>query len=166
MLKRTAAILACLALFFPLAGCGNNDDEKAAKALSDSLMKGNQFKVKKKEADCIGDKMVSKIGVDKLQEYKLLTKDLEIAKLDNIKMSKKDSSSAADSITGCTDAEQMVEKLLTGSVTDATAKKCIADVVDDKIVHTLLAASFSGDSSEATKLLQGPMMECAKKAQG
>ena len=165
MLKRTAAILACSALLFPLSACGNGDDEKASEALSDSLMKGNQFKVEKKEADCIGDKMVSKIGVDKLQDYKLLTKDLKVAKLDQVKMSKKDSNSAADSITDCTDAETMVEKLLTGSVSDAKAKKCISDVVDDKIVHTLLAASFSGDSSEATKLLQGPMMECAKKAQ-
>lgn len=164
MFKRTAAILACVAMLFPLAGCGN-DDQAAADALSDSLMKGNQFKVEKKEADCIGKKMVDKIGVDQLQEYKLLTKDLKVAKLDNIKMSKKDSNSAADSITGCTDAEKMVEQLLTGSVTDAAAKTCITDVVDDKIVHTLLAASFSGDSSEATKLLQDPMMECAKKAQ-
>lgn len=166
MLNRTAAILAALALLVPLAGCGNGDDDKAAKALSASLMEGSQFKVQKKEADCIGKEMVSKIGVDQLQDYKLLTKDLKVAKLDNIKMSKKDSDSAADSITGCTDAEVMVEKLLTGSVSDTAAQKCITDLVDEKIVHTLLAASFSGDSSEATTLLQGPMMECAKKAQG
>ena len=166
MFKRTAAALACIALLAPMTACGNGDDDKAAKALSASLSKGKQFEVSKKEADCIGEKMVDKIGVEQLQKYKLLTKDLKVDdNLDSIKMNKDDANSAAESISDCADAEKLMEKVLTGGAGgNEAAKKCITDFLTEDVVQKLLAASFAGDQKAATDLVQKPMMECAQKA--
>ena len=86
-MKKTLVAAGAVVLALGLSSCGggsNDDDAAASKALSDSIMKsqksGNDaasslLTLKQKEADCIGDGLVDKIGTDQLQKYKLLTKD-------------------------------------------------------------------------------------------
>ena len=77
-MKTTLAAAAATLLALSLSACGaGNDDAEASKAISASIMKsqnasGNEaasqlLSLKKKEADCIGDGLVDKIGTDQLQ---------------------------------------------------------------------------------------------------
>ena len=70
--NRTATALAVLAvpLALSLGACGNGDDTKASKAISDSIMKqqagstSSILSMKRKDATCIGDGFVDKIRCD------------------------------------------------------------------------------------------------------
>ncbi|RYE80273.1 MAG: hypothetical protein EOO74_02400 [Myxococcales bacterium] len=164
-MKRLAVALTCTTLLFTLVGCGNQDDEKAAKSLATSLTKGGQFGDKKDEADCIGKEMVDSIGIEDLQKSGLLTKDLTVDEsISDIKMAKADAENAAKSITGCTDTEALYEELLTSSAQLKPAvKKCVTDFITKDVVQKVLAAEFAGDTSARETLLQKPMVECSKK---
>ena len=85
-MKKTLAAAGALLLTFGLSSCGGGgDDAAASQALSDSIMKSQKsgsndaasslLDLKQKEADCIGDGLVDKIGTDQLKEYKLITAD-------------------------------------------------------------------------------------------
>lgn len=164
-MKRITTALACAGLFLAMAGCGNDDEEKAAKNLSASLSKGGQFGDNKKDADCIGEQMVERIGIERLQKAGLLTKELTVDEsIGDLQMSKPDAKRAAKAITGCTDTEALYEKLLTSSAELSPAvKTCVTDFVTEEAVEKVLAAEFAGDTKARTDLLQKPMMECAKK---
>ena len=164
-MKRIATALACAVLLLAIAGCGNQDEEKAAKNLSASLSKGGQFGDNKKDADCIGERMVETIGIEKLQKSGLLKKDLTVDEnIGDLQMSKADAKRAATAITECTDTEALYEKLLTSSADLApVVKKCVTDFVTEDAVEEVLAAEFAGDTTARTELLQKPMMECARK---
>jgi ABC-type phosphate/phosphonate transport system substrate-binding protein len=164
-MKRISVALAAMALMLVATACGNDDDEKAARSLSASLAKSNQFGDKQDEADCIGRAMVDSVGVENLQKAGLLTKDLTVDEsMGDVKMEKGDAAKAARSITGCTDTEALYENLLTSSA-DLTpeVKKCVTDFITKETVEKVLAAEFAGDTSARTELLQKPMMECAEK---
>lgn len=164
-MKRISVALASAALLFVATGCGNDDDEKAARSLSASLAKSNQFGDKQDEADCIGRAMVDSVGVENLQKAGLLTKDLTVDEsIGDIEMAKADAAKAAKSITGCTDTEALYEELLTSSAElTPVVRKCVTDFITKETVEKVLAAEFAGDTSARTELLQKPMTECAKK---
>ena len=78
-MHRALAAVVLAALVLAVGGCGN-DDATASKAISDSIMKSRPgsadlLTMKRKDADCIGDGLVEKVGTEKLQKYGLLTKD-------------------------------------------------------------------------------------------
>ena len=122
-MKKTLAALVTAVLALTLSSCGSNDDAKASKAISDSIMKEQKasgssdvFQMKQEEADCIGDGFVDKIGTDQLQEYKILTKELKPNKdVTGVTMSKDDAKAATDVFFDCTDVpaiERAVIRLL------------------------------------------------------
>lgn len=164
-----AAVLAALAL--TLTGCGANDDETASNAISDSIMKEQKsaesrsqfFTMDRKDADCIGDGLVDKIGVDQLREYGLLTEDNKIKdNVTNLKMSTADAESATDVLFDCTDVENMMQKAMerSGSIPDEM-KACINKVLNEQTLRAMFTKVFSGKHDEAQKELVQPMMKCA-----
>ena len=97
---------------------------KASKSISASIMKGQKaatgstqlFSMSQKDADCIGNGLVDKIGVEQLQTYKLLDKNLKTNdSVTNAKMSAKDAGSASDVLFGCTDVQGMMKQAITKS---------------------------------------------------
>lgn len=168
-----AAVLTVLAL--TLSACGGNDDATASKNISASLMKAQKsggasqlFTLKKKDADCIGNGFVDKIGTDKLQKYKFLTKDNASAgKIDNLKMSATDATAASTVLFGCTDISTKIKGAITGSGNvPAAMKACIDKALTDKVVRGVITKTFEGRSSEIQKDLTAPLTRCATGSGG
>jgi len=166
--SRPTVLLA--ALLLPLTACGgSNDDAEAAKAISDSIMASQEeqsggnaqmFAMPREDADCIGEGFVDEIGTEKLQEYGFLTEDLKAAEdFTNVEMSKEDAESAADTLLGCTDVQQMMSEAM-GEV-DAETRECFEDVLTEDALRSLFTKMFSGQQEEAGQELIQPMMECA-----
>lgn len=171
-MTKTLASAALAGLLFTLTACGSGDDEKAATAISDSIIEeqkgaegSNVFKLERKEADCIGEGFVDKIGTDQLQEYGFLTEDLKTAKqLTNVEMSTEDAESASDTLFECADVQKMLTQAM-GDV-DAKTKACIEDVLTEDALRTLFTKMFSGKQEEAGRELIEPMMKCSTAGLG
>ena len=171
----TAALAALLLGLTACTGGGaaNADDAKASKAIADSIMKeqssaaggaADVFRMQRKEADCIGDGLVDKIGTDKLKKYGFLTKDLKTAKtMDSVKMSADDAKSASDTLFSCADVKQMVNKAM-GDVPPST-KACLDKVMTEDNLRQLFTMMFQGKSDEAGQKLVAPMMKCTMQTQ-
>lgn len=165
---RTRPTVLIAALLLPLTACGGGaDDDKAAKAISDSIMAsqksqtgGQMFVMPREDADCIGDGFVDEIGTEKLQEYGFLTDDLKAAEdFTNVEMSKEDAAAAADTLLECADVQEMLSKAM-GEV-DAKTRECFEEVLTEDALRSLFTKMFSGQQEEAGQELVQPMMECA-----
>ena len=168
-MKKPLAAAVLVALAMTTTGCGNGDDATAAKSISDSIMKDQQsgtstvMQVKRKDADCIGNGLVDKIGTQKLQKYGLLTKDLKMNKdVTSVHMSTADAGAAADTFFACTDVMGMMRKAMSGGQPiDPKIKACLNDALTKDAVHSMFVSMFSGKQQEATKGLTKAMMKCA-----
>lgn len=163
---RILSTLICGLLLLPVAACGNADEEKARKAISAMMREEGTAgqKLSKKEADCVGERLVEGIGVEKLQEYDLLTEDLKANKdtSDDIKMSKKDAGSAASALVDCVDVVKAVTESA-GTDFDAEQKACLQRTITKSLLREMFTDLFQGQGEAATKTILTPMMECAQK---
>jgi hypothetical protein len=168
-MKKPLAAAVFVALAMTTAGCGNGDDAKAVKSISDSIMTDQQsgtsavLQVKRKDADCIGNGLVDKIGTEKLRKYGLLTKDLTMNKdVTAVHMSSGDADSAADTFFECTNVMGMMRNAMSGGQPiDPKVKACLDDALTKDAVHSMFVSMFSGKQQEATKGLTQAMMNCA-----
>ena len=143
-----------------LTSCGQ-DDEAASKAISASIMESNDetFEVTQEEADCIGDGMVDKIGVEKLTDYGIITEDLKAEDgIENVEMSESDASSAADVMSQCAD----IKELFTSAMGDLPqeAQTCVEENLSDEVLHDFLTAVFMNDQEKGNQELMGALSEC------
>lgn len=163
---RILSTLVCAVLLLPLTACGNGDEEKAKKAISTMMRDEGTAgqKLSKKEADCVGDRLVDGIGIEKLQEYDLLTEDLKANKdtSDDIKMSKKDAGSAASALVDCVDLVKAVTESA-GTQFNAEQKACLEKTITKSLLREMFTSLFQGQGEAATKAILTPMMECAQK---
>ena len=175
-MKKTLAALVVAVLPFTLSSCGSNEDAEASKALSASIMKSQKesdnasqfFSLKQKDADCIGDGLVEKIGTDQLKEYKLLTDDLKANKdVTSTKISTDDAESATDVLFECTDVPGMMQKAVadTGQI-PAAMKDCVNKALNEDNLRSMFTKVFSGKEQEAQKELIQPMMKCGMGSGG
>lgn len=158
------ALAASAVLMLTLAGCGGGgDDQKAKDAITDELMSSgtSDFTFEKKDAECVADGMVDKIGVDQLVDYGILTKDMKTEKSpDEVKMSDKDANSAADVFVECMDVGQVIKDAMGAELTPEMAD-CLDDALTDEVLHGFMVAAMKGDdSSEAMSGLTEPLMAC------
>lgn len=162
-----AAVLTALVL--ALSGCGGNDDATASKAISDSLMKSSGdsstklLTMKRKDADCIGDGLVDKVGTENLKKYGLLTKDNKSKTgINDVKMSATDAKATTKVLFGCTDVEAMMESAITksGSIS-AKVKTCVTKTLTEDTLRPVFDEMFQGKQDEASKALTGPIAKCA-----
>lgn len=171
-MRRTPTIAVLVALAATLSACGGGgDDAKAAEAISDSIVSDQEagsdvMQVNREDADCIGDGLVDKIGTEQLQEYGLLTEDLEVDKqVTNVKFSTEDAKAATDTLFDCTDVMGMISKSMPTQGMDEATRKCFEDVLTEDAVRGMFVNMFSGKQDEASQALVEPMMKCAA-AQG
>ena len=176
-MKKTLAALVTAVLALSLSSCGSNDDAKASEAISDQVMASQKsssgtsqlLKLKQKEADCIGDGMVDKIGTDQLQEYKILTEDLKSNKdVTGVTMSKDDAKAATDVLFDCTDVPAMMQKALdsAGQVPDEM-KECVNKQINEENLRPHVRAWCStARKSRRTQGLIKKMTACATGSAG
>jgi hypothetical protein len=148
-----------------LTGCGANDDETATKNIKASILKENVAgaKLTDKQAGCLANDIVDKIGVDQLKKYGLLNDKLKVnSKLTDVKLKKKDADSMAGAFTGCVDAEGLIEKQFSQAASGMSDKQqqCIKDVLTKSKVEEILSLTFQGKSAEIQNDLRGDLVKC------
>jgi hypothetical protein len=173
-MRRTLAATAIAALTLTLAACGggSEDDETAAKAISDSIMDeenggtADVFAMERSEADCIGDGFVDEIGVEQLQEYGFITEDLKAEPMTGVKMETADAEAATGVLFDCADVtELMSEAMAAGQQVDKKTRECLEEVLTEDKLRTMFTLMFSGKQDQANQEVVRPLMECAAPAQ-
>ena len=163
-LEEGVTALGGLALTLTLAACGNDDEAQAAEAISSSMMESSdeEFPVEQDQADCVGEGMVDRVGVDKLQEYGLLTEDLEMdGTVTDVQMEEGDADNAADVLVGCIDAQSILtDQFANDDTIGEEEQECINEVLDDEALTNLFSMMFQGREDEAMNDLIEPLMSC------
>jgi hypothetical protein len=164
----TAAVAVVLSL--TASGCaGADDDAEASQAISASIVKQQQspsgpgalLSLKRKQARCIGDGLVKRIGVDGLRKSGMLTEDNQVkGSVTEAKLPEADARTATSVLFGCADVEAMVEKGLarSGQISNKM-QPCVNKVVDDKSLRAMFTDYFQGDKNAPQELVR-PMMRC------
>jgi hypothetical protein len=167
-MKKITAVL-CAALL-TLSACGNGDDDKAKENIKANILKDDSgtvagAKPTEKQAGCMADGMVDEVGVEKLQKYKLLDKDLKIIEdADPQDMDEDDADALAGVIVDCVDMGALIQKQIDDSseadITDEQ-KSCISDAIDEDTIQDGLSASFQGKTEDNPMMeMQSKMMQC------
>ena len=147
-----------------LTGCGGNDDATAAKNIKASILKEDVAgaELTSKQAGCLANDIVDKIGVDQLQKYGLLDKNLKVDdKLTDVKLKKKDADSMAGAFTSCVDAEGLIEKQFSQAASGMSDKQqqCIKDVLTKDKVEEILSLTFQGKSADIQNSLRTDLVK-------
>jgi hypothetical protein len=187
-MRKTLAAAGIVVLALTATGCGNNDGAKsaaarkaqaehakAAKSLSDKIVSSQKsgspsqfFTLNRKDADCIGNGFVDKIGTGKLQKYGILNKNLKAKQgVGNVRMSAGDASSATAVFFGCVDVTSMVKKEIAKSgQIPKQMQPCVNKTLTDKNLRPVFSKVFEGKQQDAQKSLVQPMMKCAQGSGG
>lgn len=164
MKTRALFVAGGLALTLSLAACGNDDEAQAAENISASMVEESDedFPVDQEQADCVGEGMVDRIGVEQLQEYGLLNDDLEVdGEVTDVTMEEADADSAADVLVSCVDAQAMLtDQFAADDSIGEEEQACINEVLDNEALTDLFSLMFQGREDEAANSLMGPLMEC------
>lgn len=166
-MMKTAAVL-CAAVL-TLSACGSGEDDEAKENIKTAVLEDEGTgitggtKPTEEQAECISDGMVDEVGVDKLQEYELLTEDLEINQDANPDdMASEDADALAGVFVDCIDVEEMFAAQF-GSAEEelpAEAQECVKEAIDEDAMKDGLSASFQGKEDEGFTKMQEEMMAC------
>jgi hypothetical protein len=171
-MKKMAAVL-CAAVL-TLSACGNGDDDEAKKnikaaVLDDETSLTGGAKPTEDQANCIADGMVDDVGVEKLQKYDLLDKDLKINDdADPTDMKEEDADALAGVFVDCIDVDEMfADQFASGDQKlPDEAQECIKDAIDEDAMKAGLSASFQGKEDEGFAKMQQEMMACVTPSAG
>jgi hypothetical protein len=165
-----SAVLAGLTLSTGCASSGDDDDAKAARAISNAIVTQQKsaqgpaalLAIKRKDADCVGKGLVDKLGTDKLKKYGVLTDDAKAKKeVTDVKMSAGDAATATDVLFGCVDVEARVEEAMakSGTITPQL-RTCVNRVLTEKTLRAVFSGVFQGRQGTPQRLV-GPLTKCA-----
>jgi hypothetical protein len=171
-MRKTVAVL-CAALM-TLSACGNSDDDKAKENIKSAVLDDQTdltggTKPTEEQASCIADGMVDDVGVDTLQDYELLDKDLKINQDANpTDMKAEDADALAGVFVDCIDVEAMfTDQLATGDQKlPQDQQDCIKDAVDEDAMKAGLSASFQGKEDKDFAAMQQKMVTCVMGGAG
>lgn len=166
MKTRAQVIVGGMALAMLLSACGGGSDEdaKAADAISASMMAeaDEEFPVEQAQADCVGDGLVDKVGVDKLKEYGLLNEDLTVNEsVGQVTMEQTQADQAAGVLVGCVDAMKVFTEELGGDESlSAEQQACLSEAITEESLTSMFSLIFQGKDDEATEGMMKPVMDC------
>ncbi len=180
-MKKTVAAL-CAAMF-ALSACSGGEDDQPPQAEPQQTEQGDRAKenikaslleqgdelagtaVTDEQAGCVADGMVDEVGVEKLQEYKLLDEKLAIREdVGAVKMGQGDAEALAAVFVDCVDIEKVFEeRFSSGAAAEQLSEEqqqCLKDAVDSEIIEKALADTFQGKAADPTGDLQADIMSC------
>ncbi len=167
-MRKTAAAL-CATLLISLSACGSSEDDEAKESIKASVLEENASvaggtKLTDDQAECFANGMVDDVGVEDMQKYKLLDKDLKIIRdADPTDMSQEDADATANVIVSCVDMKKLItDQINTNAQTDLTDEQtaCVDDAIDEEAIKDGLSASFQGESANPMADMQGALMQC------
>ena len=162
MIRATAAVLGLVGVLV-LGACGGGSDADAADAIAEGLMAENDetFELQQEQADCVGEGFVDEIGVDKLQEYGIITDELEASDTSlDVKLERADAESAAAVLVDCTDAEQLFQDAMqVGEELPAEVQTCLEDALTEDMLEAFFTATFTQDEEAMTAAME-PVIAC------
>jgi hypothetical protein len=177
--KRALAALPAVVLL--LSACGgdeeepggtsslSSDEQTAADNLAAQIDRtgsvSGQGTVTEEESTCIAEGAVSKVGLETLQEYGIVTEDLLVNKdIQGVEMAAEDADELAVVFVDCIDAEALFEQqfldALGGGKPSAEVEECVAEAVDTGSVVQVLSASFQGRETPAFERLRKSVEKC------
>ncbi len=165
-----AATLAPLVLL-GLAACGSDERAQAVAALKSQIVANNAMQsrtaVSDQQAACIAQGAVDRITVEGLQDYRILTDDLDVEKaIDQVPLSSKDADGLAAVYLDCSDAEKIFEdRLISGlaprkPAARARVARCVRRTVTADSVRRILAQSFAKSDTTAYADLSDELGDC------
>jgi hypothetical protein len=163
---KTVAVLC--AVLFALTACGGGDGETARDNLKESLLDQGTgvpgVDVTEEQAGCVSDGMVDEIGVEKLQEYKLLDDELKVLKDAPMNdWAPEDAEVLAGVFVDCIDVDAMLEeRFASGAGAQLTDEQraCLTDAVDPAVMERVLADTFQGKGADTQGHVQDDIMAC------
>jgi hypothetical protein len=114
------------------------------------------------EAECLGDAMVDRVGVDKLQRYDILDDDLKVQPdVEPRNLDPQDADAVAQALTDCIDVGRMItEGMGTVGQFSQEQRDCLADAVDEDAFREQLSLTLQGKPADLTQGMRGDMMKC------
>jgi hypothetical protein len=149
-MRKTIVVLS--ALLLTLTACGS-DESEAQDNIRAALLDGSDLvgsELTEDEAGCVAEGIVDGLGVEKLRDYELIDADNQVnedARPDDL--AAEDAETLADTFVECVDASELLLQTM-GEITQQLPdeqKDCIAEVLDEEVAQTLLAAQFRGENA-------------------
>jgi mevalonate kinase len=187
-MRKTAAVL-CAALL-ALTACGGDEtsepqaentvsaeDTKAKENIKASVLDNatevvGGASLTEEQAECFADGLVDDVGVEKLQEYKLIDENYEMSEnAQPTNMSQEDAEATAAVVTGCVDVKGLVQDQINSDAGQQLTEEqaaCITDAIDEEKVEAGLAATFQGLEGKENPLedSMGDLLACVMGGSG
>lgn len=156
-----------LGLALALGGCGGSNEERQARdAIAASMLESDDdtFAVTEEQANCVGDGFVDRIGVDRLQEYGLLSEDLSSGEdVGDLSMAQEDADEAADVMLDCMDIRESIMSEFDAEIPagNEETRQCVEESLSDDVLRSFLSAVISGNDTQAEQeLMSGGLLTC------
>lgn len=174
MARRMRALACALAVALPVSSCGDSSDEERAAAALKADMVANAGMtsgraVNARQTTCVAEAMVEQIGVQRLQDYDLLTEDLRADEsIQGAQLSKEDARGLAQVFTDCMDVERLMERQIIRGLDlparqQRRAARCVRQGVTADEVTRTMALEFQGvDDNPVFRRLRADLRSCLR----
>ena len=169
-MRRRALLLVGFALV--VASCGGGDDGAAiAEAIADGMMEGagEDSPFDRSEADCFGEEVVDRMGVDRLVSVGLSLEEIENgAEPGSVDLSGDDLDDMTDAMTACIDFGRLVVDGMVAElpISDASADCLAGGINQENFLRDIAESSLRGEDpspevqSTMTSTLFGLIDDC------
>ncbi len=177
MATRTRALTRALPLAVTLAlaasGCSDSSDEERAVAALKADMVANAGMtsgraVSDGQTTCVARGAVKELGVEKLQEYDLLTDDLRADEsIDGVDLSSEDADALAAVFAECVDGEMVLERQIVAGLDlprrqERRAARCVRKEVTRELVTRTMSLEFQGRDNPVFARLRDDLESCLR----
>jgi hypothetical protein len=173
MATRMRALALTLAVALPISSCSDDSDEERAAAALKADMVANAGMTTGRAVDdgqtsCVADGMVAEIGVDRLQDYDLLTEDLSADEsIHGVRLSAEDADSLAEVFAGCMDVERLMERQIIRDLDlparqQRRAARCVRDGITTEQVTRTISLEFQGEPNPDFEQLRAELQSCLR----
>lgn len=177
MATRTRALTRALPLAVTLAltasGCADSSDEERATAALKAEMVANAGMtsgraVSDRQTTCVAEGTVDELGVEKLQEYDLLTEDLLADEsIDGVDLSAEDADALAAVFAECVDVEKLLERQIIAGLDlprrqQRRAARCVRKEVTPRLVTRTMSLEFQGADNPVFQRLRRDLKSCLR----